>query len=153
MMTLRHFGHEDAESVRQHLYPGLSEEDIRNMMDEWNSGLYQGRYFEMFAIVSGGRIAGFVSLTEHSRSVVSVGIEVCSSERGKGIAQEAVQMITRQAAEKGYRIILDQVRRDNPAGIRLHEKLGFESDGYVYRNQRNHEVVLYLKTIEPSANS
>ena len=41
------------------------------------------------------------------------------------------------AAEKGYRIILDQVRKDNPASIRVHEKLGFESDGYIYQNQKN----------------
>ena len=38
------------------------------------------------------------------------------------------------AAKKGYKIILDQVRKDNLASIRLHKKLGFESDGYVYLN-------------------
>ena len=51
------------------------------------------------------------------------------------------------AKEKGYRIVLDQVRRDNRASIRLHEKLGFETDGYIYRNRKNNEVVLYLKIL------
>ena len=45
------------------------------------------------------------------------------------------------------RILLDQVRRDNAASIRLHEKLGFETDGYGYRNQKGREVVLYLKPL------
>ena len=105
MVTLRSFVPEDAESVRRNLYPDLSLPDIAQMIDEWNTRRYRGKYFEMFAL------------------------------------------LMQYAAEKGYRIVQDQVRRDNAASIRLHEKLGFESDGYVYRNQRNQEVVLYLKQI------
>ena len=51
------------------------------------------------------------------------------------------------AASKGYRIMLDQVRKDNQASIKLHEKLGFESDGYTYRNQKNNEIILYIKPL------
>lgn len=70
-----------------------------------------------------------------------------AEERRKGAASEAISLLMRYASKKHYRIILDQVRKDNTASIRLHEKLGFESDGYVYRNQRDQEIVLYLKPI------
>ncbi len=120
---------------------------ISEMIDEWNSLVCCGKYFEMFAIVSDDKIAGYVSLYEHSKTVASIGAEVIAEERRKGAASEAISLLMRYASEKRYRIILDQVRRDNMASIRLHEKLGFESDGYVYRNQRGQETVLYLKPI------
>ena len=120
---------------------------ITEMIDEWNSLVCCGKYFEMFAIVSEDKIAGYVSLYEHSKTVASIGAEVIAEERRKGAASEAISLLMRYASEKRFRIILDQVRRDNTASIRLHEKLGFESDGYIYRNQRGQETVLYLKPI------
>ena len=120
---------------------------ISEMIDEWNSLVCCGKYFEMFAIVSDDKIAGNVSLYEHSKTVASIGAEVIAEERRKGAASEAISLLMQYASRKRYRIILDQVRRDNTASIRLHEKLGFESDGYVYRNQRGQETVLYLKPI------
>ncbi len=147
MVTLRSFVPEDAESVRRNLYPDLSLPDIAQMIDEWNTRRYRGKYFEMFAVLSGQEIAGCASLYGQTKSIASAGVEITSGQRGKGIAAEALVLLMQYAAEKGYRIVQDQVRRDNAASIRLHEKLGFESDGYVYRNQRNQEVVLYLKQI------
>ena len=147
MISLRHFSREDAESIRGNLYPDMTITDIMDMIDAWNSQLFHGHYFEMFAIVSGGQIAGSASLSERTRSIVSAGVEVYHHERGKGFGSEAVSLLLQYASEKGYRVMLNQVRKDNSASIRLHEKLGFETDGYVYRNQRNHEVVLYLKLL------
>ena len=51
------------------------------------------------------------------------------------------------AKDSGFSIVQDQIQTENNASIRLHEKLGFESDGYVYRNKKDQNVVLYLKTI------
>lgn len=147
MITIRRFSREDAESLRQALYPDMSLSDISDMVDQWNSCVFRGRYFEMFAVLSDDRIIGSVSLHEHSKNVVSAGAEVISDERRKGAASEAVSLLMQYASEKHYQIMLDQVRNDNIASIRLHEKLGFESDGYVYRNQRGQEVVLYLKLL------
>ena len=42
------------------------------------------------------------------------------------------------------KIILQQVRNDNHASIRLHGKLGYETDGQVYENQKGHKVLIYL---------
>ncbi len=147
MITLRHFSMEDAGSVHDGLYPDMKESDIMKMLTEWNSCLYQGRYAEMFAVLSDGRIVGYVSLYERSRSVASAGVEIWPGERGKGFASEAMAALLTVAAEKGYRLILDQVLRSNQASIRLHEKLGFECDGYIYRNRNGHEVFLYTKLL------
>ena len=147
MIILRHFEHKDIKSLQGNLYPYLSENDIRDLITEWNSCIYQGRYFEMFAIESDGRIVGYVSIYEKSRSIASAGIEIFSEERGKGFASDAMADLLEYASERGCQIILDQVQKDNRASIRLHEKLGFESDGYVYRNQKNNEVLLYLKLL------
>ena len=129
------------------LYPDMSLSEITEMIDEWNSGVFRGRAFDMFTVVSDGRIVGYVSLYEHTKTIASAGAEVIPEERRKGAASEALSLLMKYAAEKNYRIILDQVRRDNKASIRLHEKLGFESDGYVYRNQRDQEVILYMKPL------
>ena len=147
MITIRKFTHGDTEALQQAIYPDMSLSSISEMIDQWSTCVYCDRAFEMFAIVSDERIIGYVSLYEHSRSVASAGVEVIAEERRKGAASEAISLLMRYASEKHYRIILDQVRKDNTASIRLHEKLGFESDGYVYRNQRDQEIVLYLKPI------
>ncbi|MBR3078013.1 MAG: GNAT family N-acetyltransferase [Oscillospiraceae bacterium] len=147
MITIRTFTREDAETVRQILYPDLSLTAVSELIDEWNSGLCRGRAFEIFAVLSDERLIGTVSLYEHSEHTASLGAELIPEERGKGAAAEALSHLMRYAAEKGYRILLDQVRRDNAASIRLHEKLGFETDGYGYRNQKGREVVLYLKPL------
>ena len=49
--------------------------------------------------------------------------------------------------EKGYQIVYQQVRTDNLASIKLHRKVGFETDDYVYKNQRGHDVVLFFKSL------
>lgn len=145
MIVLRHFEQKDVGSIRNSLYPDLSETEITDLITEWNSCVYQGRYFEMFAVIAGSRIVGYVSIYEKSRNIASAGIEIYSAEREKGFGSDAMAALLEYAAEKGYRVILDQVSEDNQASIRLHEKLGFESDGCVYRNRKNHEVFLYLK--------
>ena len=147
MVTLRHFAPEDAESVRSRLYPDMTLEQIREMIAEWNTGSYQGRYFEMFAVLAGGRIAGCVSLLGQSRSMASAGIEIFPEERKKGFASEAYALILKRASEKGYRLIMDQVRPDNLASVRLHEKLGFESDEKIYRNRKGHDVLIFVKPL------
>lgn len=147
MIDIRHFTHDDAGFIQQDLYSDLSRSEIIELIDEWNTCVYQGRYFGMFAVLFDGEPVGCVSLVEHSKHVASLGAEVIPEARRKGVAYAAVSRLMQYASEKDYRILLDQVRRDNAASIRLHEKLGFESDGYVYRNQRDHEVVLYLRQV------
>ncbi|MBP5727852.1 MAG: GNAT family N-acetyltransferase [Clostridia bacterium] len=147
MVILRHFTEQDASFVCEGLYPDLTIDEVVTMIREWNSGVHCGRYFEMFAVLSDDTIVGYASLTEHSQSTVSAGIEILSSERNKGFGAQALAALIDAASGKGYRIMLDQVRTDNQASIRLHEKMGFESDGYTYRNRNNNEIILYIKPL------
>lgn len=147
MVCLQRFTAQDAGSVREHLYPDLTADEAAALIDEWNSGVCRDRRFMMRAVVSDGDIVGCASLTERSRSVVSAGIEICPGERNKGFGTQAMAALVDLAASEGYRIVMDQVRTDNAASISLHEKLGFESDGYVYLNGKKREVVLYMKPL------
>ncbi len=147
MIGLRHFTAEDAQTVRRQLYPDMTIDAIERMIADWNAGAFDGRRFEMFAVTEDGRIAGSASLAGRSESVASLGIGIFPEERGKGIASGAMPLLFQKAREWGCRAVLDQVRTDNAASIRLHEAYGFETDGYAYRNKRDHAVLLYLKLL------
>ncbi|MBR5094695.1 MAG: GNAT family N-acetyltransferase [Oscillospiraceae bacterium] len=147
MVGLRQFRPEDAALIRRWEHPDLSLEEIVETIAAWNAGSHQGRPFEMFAVVAEGRIVGRISLLGLSPSLVSLGPEIWPEERRKGYGRAAMVLLMERAAEKGYRIVLQQVRRDNAASVALHEGLGFESDGYGYRNRWDREVVLYLKAL------
>jgi len=147
MIGLRQFCREDAGSVRAGLYPDMTIDEAERMISDWNAGFWNGRRFELLAVTQNGRIVGYVSLLEQSRAAVSLGIEIVPEERGKGIASEAMLLLLRKAAENGYHLILDQVRTDNRASIRLHEKFDFSTDGSVYRNKRDHDVVYFVKRL------
>ena len=147
MVTLRRFTREDAGILREKQAPDRTEDELAALIDEYNRGSWRGKRFEMLAVVADGDVVGSVSLMEHSRSVVSLGPEIFPEERRKGYAGEAMRLALARAAELGFRIALQQVLTDNEASRRLHEKLGFEYDGYVYQNAKGREVGLYLKAL------
>lgn len=147
MVSIRLFADNDVDTLQTNLYPDMSAEEIRDMVREWNSGSYQGKRFEMFAVLRGEEIVGTVSLYGLSKSVASIGAEVFEPYRRSGYAYEANLLLLDHAKELGYRVILNQVRTDNAASIRLNEKLGFETDRYVYRNKKEHPVFLFIKAL------
>ena len=146
MITLRRFAIEDAPYL-QDRYSSLSREQIEEMISEWNSGRFDGKYFEMFAIISGGRIVGTISLYEHSSEVVSIGPEVFEPYRKNGYGKEAMLKACRIAADREYKIVSQQIRTDNAASIALHLSLGFETSGAVYTNAKGNQVAIYLKSL------
>ena len=146
-VSIRPFSESDVDRIHAELYPDLSGNALCSMVRDWNSGFFQGKRFEMFAVLKGEEIIGSISLSEHSKSVASIGVEIFSAYRRAGFACEAVRLLIKHAKERGYKVIQDQVRTDNTAGVRLHEKLGFETDRYVYQNRREHPVFLFTKTL------
>lgn len=84
MVSIRHFTDSDVDTIRTNQYPDVSENEIRSMIHDWNSGSQNGRFFEMFAVVHDGKTVGAVSLYEHSKSVVSIGAEIYPAFRRKG---------------------------------------------------------------------
>ena len=144
MISIRHFTEHDAIILQQKQYTENSITDICEMITEWESNTYQGKYFEMFAITANDTIVGSVSLYEHSKSVVSIGVEIYPDQRRNGYAAEGMRLIMNHAKDLGYRIIQDQVRTDNQASIALHNSLEFETDGYVFKNTKDKDVLLYV---------
>ena len=144
MISIRHFTEHDAIIIQQKQYTETSITDIYEMITEWESNTYQGKYFEMFAIIADDAIVGSASLYEHSKSVVSIGVEVYPDQRRNGYHAEGMRLIMNHARDLGYRIIQDQVRTDNQASIALHNSLEFETDGYVFKNAKDKDVLLYL---------
>ena len=147
MTELRPFREDDAFTLQQNMYTSMELDEIRKMIAAWEKHSFEGRYFEMFAVVHEQRIVGSISLYGLTPSVASIGPDIFEQERKKGFAAAAMEQLLKLAAEKGYRIIQQQVRTNNAASIRLHEKLRFETDGYVYQNRHHNDVLIYLRAL------
>ncbi|MBO4563382.1 MAG: GNAT family N-acetyltransferase [Clostridia bacterium] len=144
MIILRPFNNNDADNLRINQMPDSSIEEVLSFIKKWVSKSYNCKYFEMLAITMDDAVVGSVSLFERSEHSASLGVEIFPEERGRGYASEAVKLMIEKARSLGYRVIIDQVRIDNQASIALHKKLGFETDGYIYKNAKDREVVLYF---------
>ena len=147
MVTLRHFRYDDATVLQQFSYANMPIKDIQSMIYDWNKCECQGKYFEMFAIIHDGNIVGTVSLSEHSDNVVSIGEEVFSAYQSQGFGKKAMDIALEIAKEKGYKIVLQQVRSNNIPSIAMHQSLGFETDRYAYINKKGNEVFLFVKAL------
>lgn len=147
MIVLRNFDKGDASNLHKSCFSNLSVEQIEHMIDEWNEKRFNGRYFEMFAIVRDETIVGTISLYHHSTQVVSIGPEIFCEYRRKGFATEAMIQACNMAKEKGYKIVSQQIRTDNSASIALHSSLGFETNGSIYTNAKGNQVSIYLKSL------
>jgi RimJ/RimL family protein N-acetyltransferase len=87
----------------------------------------------------------------------SYGIDVAEEHRGKGYATEAIKLVTRYYfEERRYQKVNVQIHDDNPASIRLHEKIGFQLEGtlrrMVFTRGQFHDVLLYGITKEEFCN-
>ena len=146
-VCLRQFEYDDAELLRVNQMPDASIEEVRKIIESWKTKAFEGKYFEMFALTVNDNIVGSISLYGRGKTIVSIGAEVFPDERGKGYAAEGLKLVMEIAKEKGYQLAQDQVRTDNAASIALHEKLGFETDGYVYKNAKGSDVLIYSKCL------
>lgn len=147
MIFLRNLKIEDASELQKYGYSGMSAEQVEALICDWGQKQFDGKYFEMFAIISDEKIVGTVSLYQHSLEVVSIGPEVFDEYRRKGFAKKAMMLACQMAKEKGFKIVSQQIRTDNAASIALHRSLGFETNGIVYTNSKGNKVSIYLKCL------
>ena len=147
MVKLRAFTIGDAEVLRQEHHHNMSIAEIKSMICDWNKLEFQGRYFEMFAIVNDDQIVGEISLYQLSESVISIGLEVFLKFQRQGLGKQAAILALQICKSKGYKIVCNQVLSDNSPSIALNKSLGFETDMYRYKNQKDKEVYLFLKSI------
>lgn len=147
MIVLRNFRDSDASMFQEKHSRHLSIEEIRELFQKWNIKEYEGKYFEMFAIVKDEEVVGRISLYQHSENVISCGLEIFQGYCKQGFAKEAMLFAMDIAKSKGYKVVMQQIRTDNVASIALHNSLDFETDGYVYRNKKGNEVLIYIKAL------
>ena len=146
-VCLRQFDIDDAELLRANQMSDATIEEVKEIIESWKSKTYQGKYFEMFALTVNDIVVGSISLYGREDKIASIGAEIFPDERGKGYAAEGLKLVMEKAKDKGYLLAQDQIRTDNAASIALHEKLGFETDGYVYKNSKGRDVLIYSKCL------
>ena len=145
MLTLRRFEAMDTELVASRF--NLNLDGAKNLINEWNTQIFDGKHFEMFAIISNETVVGMISMYEHSKSVISIGPEIFKEYRRKGFAKAAMEKAIAIAQRQHYAIVLQQVQINNEASIKLHESLNFERDNAIYKNKKGNDIYLYLKCI------
>lgn len=149
MIELRNFCYADAPMLKELMYPDMPMEEIQKMISQWEEKEYNGRYFEMFGVINDGTTVGCVSLYGLSEHTVSCGPEILPQYRKQGFGRAAMLAAMGMAKSRGYQIAVSQIHADNMSSIALHQSLGFESDGYVYKNQKGKDVLIYLKPMLP----
>lgn len=149
MIKLRPFSREDAPLLKELIYPDLTIPEIEQLISSWNTKEYRGRYFEMFGAIHDNRIVGTISLFALSAHSISCGPDILPQYRKHGFGRKAMLNAMEIAKGKGYQISVSQIAVNNKASIALHQSLGFESSGYVYKNQKDNDVLIYFKSLVP----
>lgn len=147
MVTLRSFKYTDANVLKQYKYTSMSIQEIQDMICDWNKLEYEGKYFEMFAVENNGEIVGTISLYQHSDSVVSIGPEIFPVFQRQGFGREAMYLTLDLAKSRKYKIVFQQIQKDNMPSINLHKSLEFETDHYCYKNINGKEVLIFIKPL------
>ena len=147
MILLRNFADDDAIEFQQKHNAKMSIDEVKKLIIKWQEKEFANKYFEMFAIVNDTEMVGMISLYQHSPNVISCGPEIFECYRKRGFAENAMILAMKTAKSKGYKLVLQQIRVDNIASIALHKKLGFETDGYVYKNKKGNDVQIFIKLL------
>ncbi|MBR7101918.1 MAG: GNAT family N-acetyltransferase [Clostridia bacterium] len=145
MITLRNFNENDIEVLKR-MSPSKTENEISLMLNKWNKREFNGKYSETFAICKEDTVVGCIFLYQHNEYIISAGPEIFEEYRCKGYAYEAMRQAYDYAKKSGYKIATAQIRKNNIASIRLHEKLGFILDCEML-NKRGNEIFIYIKLL------
>ena len=145
MITLRNFNENDIEVLKR-MSPSKTENEISLMLNKWNKREFNGKYSETFAICKEDTVVGCIFLYQHNEYIISAGPEIFEEYRCKGYAYEAMRQACDYAKKSGYKIATAQIRKNNIASIRLHEKLGFILDCEML-NKRGNEIFIYIKLL------
>jgi len=88
-----------------------------------------------------GEFAGSISSHHCDRrtGALMYGVAVRQEHQRKGYASESIRLVLRYFFDElRYQKVTVQIHEDNPASIRLHERLGFQLEGRVRRVVFNH---------------
>lgn len=120
--------------------------EITDMIALRNKNLYNGRYCEVFAAECEGALSGWFSMAELPNGRISIGPTVFEPYRQKGIAFSVMRNLLLTAKRNGYSLAEAQIRINNAASIKLHEKLGYIQIKKI-TNRNGNEVYIYMKKL------
>ncbi len=143
---LRPFVPADGDTLLTH-NQAATHEEAEQFIRHWSQKQIDGRYFEMLAVICNGQPVGMISIWERSRHIVSIGPEIFEPYRRQGLGRWAFDACLAYAKERGYTMVVQQIRTDNFASLALHESLGFETDGNILRNRHGNPVFIYVKIL------
>lgn len=145
-IKLRKFNAEDAYLLKKYQFYQMDINDIKNMISLWNKNKYDGRYCEVFAAEYDGALSGWFSMAELPNGRISIGPTVFGPYRQKGIAFSVMRNLLFTAKRNGYSYAEAQIRINNAASIKLHEKLGYIQIKKI-TNGNGNEVYIYMKKL------
>lgn len=145
-IKLRKFNTEDAYLLKKYQFHQMDMNEIKDMIALWNKNLYNGRYCEVFAAEYDGALSGWFSMAELPNGRISIGPTVFEPYRQKGIAFSVMRNLLLTAKRNGYSLAEAQIRINNAASIKLHEKLGYIQIKKI-TNRNGNEVYIYMKKL------
>lgn len=146
MLMLKNIADKDIPQLKKYYFKNKSNFEIAEIIKEFQNKEYKGKYFEMFGIYSSDLLIGLVSLYQHNSFAVSAGPEIFEPYRKMGYGYEAMVKAYEIAKAKGFKLASAQIKKDNIASIKLHEKLGFELEAELI-NKKGNEVYVYQKLL------
>lgn len=157
MLTFRSLLEDDCDFILQHWVgkSSIFHENDRNQLlskiRDINTKTYDGRYCEMFGILSDNTLVGTISFYQRESDVaensVYFGIEIGEENRMKGLATNATLMAFKLAKEMGFEKMYSQVGLYNEASLKLHAKCGFEIIEKTVSKRSGREVYNYVKVL------
>ncbi len=147
MIILKEIELNHLEDLQKNLYKNKTLLELENMLSIWKTKAFKGKYFEMLGVFSENALVGIFSLAEHTKSSVSLGIELFEQFRNLGYGYQALTGGLEIAKDRGYKLTVNQVRTDNTASMALCKKCELESDFYEYLNKKGNKVYIYLKPL------
>lgn len=144
-MELRPITQKDLNLLDLFSYSSMSETEKSEIIKCSVNRLNADRYFELFLVFQNNKCIGIVNVAERTDCIVTCIPAIVESERHKGYGFETLIAILSLMFEKGYTIAVADVAADNSAGIKLHEKLGFERER-TYKDGDN-DCYLYIRTL------
>lgn len=145
-IKLRKFNTEDAYLLKKYQFHQMDMNEITDMIALRNKNLYNGRYCEVFAAECEGALSGWFSMAELPNGRISIGPTVFEPYRQKGIAFSVMRNLLFTAKRNGYSLAEAQIRINNAASIKLHEKLGYIQIKKI-TNRNGNEVYIYMKKL------
>ncbi len=146
MIRLEPISEDDLRVFEGTSYDEMSDGEKLCMIRESLRREHEGRFFQLLAVRKEDITVGFMSLYGPSEHIIRISPEIKKAYRGNNFGYLGETLALGYAKEAGYTVALASVREDNPAGIALHEKLGFEA-GTSCLSKKGQPIRIYIRRL------